>query len=75
MNRERIGVLVRSESLYIRRLWIPLVLYLLLPVVLAAFMQNAMHRYLNLIGYPNANGAEFVIPAQLVLFCYLLQNT
>lgn len=70
MNSSRIAALTRAESLYARRLWVPLVVYLALPLVLMAFLQHAIGLYL-ISRYPNANGAEFVVPAQTILFGYM----
>jgi len=71
-RRRRLAALVRTETLYVRRLPVPLVIYLALPFLLMAFLGHAMQiffsRYLFKMG---TTGGEFVIPAQAILFGYM----
>lgn len=77
MNSTRIAALTRAETLYVRRLWVPLVVYLALPLILMAFLQHSMDLYLsdlNLRSHlwaADPNGAEYVVPAQTILFGFM----
>jgi len=67
----RLGSLIRAETLYIRRLPVPLLIYMALPFLLMAFLSDAMKLFFSNIGYFNTTGAEFVVPAQAILFGYM----
>lgn len=67
----RLGTLVRAETLYVRRLPVPLLLYLALPFLLMAFLSDAMKLFFSNVGYFDTTGAEFVVPAQAILFGYM----
>lgn len=71
MSLGRLGSLMRIESLYARRLWQPLTIYLVLPLVLMAFLQHAILIFLGHLGYENVNGSELAVPAQTILFAFM----
>jgi ABC-2 type transport system permease protein len=72
MNRARVAALTQVETLYVRRLAIPPLVYLALPFVLMAFLRNGVQLFFRSFGYPGANGSEFVVPAQATLFGYMV---
>lgn len=68
----RLRALSRTETLYLRRLPVPLLIYLALPFLLMAFLSNAMRIFFTqTTSHFGATGGEFVVPAQAILFGYM----
>lgn len=72
MNRARVAALTKVESLYVRRLIIPPLVYLAMPFVLMAFLRSGMQLFFRSFGYPSANGSEFIVPSEAILFGYMV---
>jgi len=70
-SASRTLALFRKDTKYTTRLFIPVLLYLVIPLALMAFLGEGMRRFVNHLGYPNSNGSEFIVPGQLVLFSFM----
>ncbi|HEY6319883.1 MAG TPA: ABC transporter permease [Acidimicrobiia bacterium] len=60
----RVGVIVGHELRLIRRDPLPVLVLLVFPLVLMAFLKPAFRPALVAAGHPGANGAEQVVPGQ-----------
>lgn len=64
--------IARHELRYLTTLPGPVIAYLLMPVVMMLFLRPSFEIILRRFGYPSANGAELVVPAQAALFSFFL---
>jgi ABC-2 type transport system permease protein len=68
----RLGVIVVHELRLIRRDPLPLLILIVFPIILTAFLKPAFRPALVQSGHPDANGAEQVVPGQAVMSAFYL---
>jgi ABC-2 type transport system permease protein len=71
-SARRIGVIVINELRLTRRDPTPLMVLIVFPVITIAFLKPALQPALVQGGYPNATGAEQVVPGQAVMSAFFL---
>ena len=63
--------LLRKDAKYTTRMPVPVLLYLVIPLALMAFLREGMRQFVSALGYPHSNGSEFIVPGQLLLFSFM----
>ena len=66
MSLRRVGAIVRHESILVAQDPLPVMVLLVFPLVMMAFLKPTFRFALQASGYPHANGAEQVVPGQAV---------
>lgn len=66
MSPSRVGAIVRHETRLIAQDPLPVMVLVVFPLILMAFMKPAFRLALVAHGFPHANGAEQVVPGQAV---------
>jgi len=66
MSRRRVGAVMRHELILIARDPLPVMILLVFPLFLMAFLKPTFRLALVTSGYPHANGAEQVVPGEAV---------
>ncbi len=66
MSPRRVAAIVRHESILIAQDPLPVMILLVFPLIMMAFLKPTFGLALRAAGYPNANGAEQVVPGQAV---------
>ena len=72
ISAHRIGVIVGHETRLARRDPMPLMVLVVFPIITIAFLKPALRPALVQSGYPNANGAEHVVPGQAAMSAFFL---
>ena len=72
ISLRRIGVIVAHELRLARRDPLPLMVLVVFPIITIAFLKPALRPALVANGYPNANGAEHVVPGQAAMSAFFL---
>jgi ABC-2 type transport system permease protein len=72
ISLRRIGVIVGHETRLARRDPLPLMVLIVFPIITIAFLKPALRPALVQSGYPNANGAEHVVPGQAAMSAFFL---
>ncbi|MGZ4689508.1 MAG: ABC transporter permease [Acidimicrobiia bacterium] len=72
ISLRRVGVIVGHELRLARRDPMPLMVLLVFPIITIAFLKPALRPALVQNGYPNASGAEQVVPGQAVMSAFFL---
>jgi ABC-2 type transport system permease protein len=72
ISLRRVGVVVAHELRIARRDPLPLMVLLVFPIITMAFFKPAFKPALVLGGYPDANGAEHVVPGQAAMSAFYL---
>jgi ABC-2 type transport system permease protein len=67
MSPRRLGVIVAHEVRIMRRDPLPILVLVVFPLILMAFLKPAFRLALVQAGHPGANGAEQVVPGQATL--------
>ena len=68
----RMGVITAHELRLIQRDPTPLMVLIVFPVITIAFLKPALQPALVQSGYPNASGAEHVVPGQTVMSAFFI---
>lgn len=66
--RHRIGAIVRHDLRILRRDPVFLVMMIAMPLVMMAFLKGTFQLSLRAAGYPDATGAEQIVPGGIVMF-------
>ena len=66
------AVLARNELRYLVALPGPALAYLLMPIVMIAFVSRSFQVVVNQFGYPSAQGGELAVPAMATMFGFLV---
>jgi ABC-2 type transport system permease protein len=66
MSARRVGAIVRHESILIAQDPLPVMILLVFPLIMMAFLKPTFGLALQAAGYRHANGAEQVVPGQAV---------
>ena len=72
MTRSRAAVLARNELRYLVALPGPALAYLVMPVVMIAFVSRSFQVVIDRFGYPDARGGELSVPAMATMFGFLV---
>jgi ABC-2 type transport system permease protein len=72
MKAQRSKALVRADLAIRRTDIVPVVILVLMPVILIAFLQNAFQPTLVAEGHTSATGAEQAVPGMAVMFAFFL---
>ena len=66
MSPRRVAAIIRHESILIAQDPLPVMILLVFPLIMMAFLKPTFGLALQAAGYPHANGAEQVVPGQAV---------
>jgi ABC-2 type transport system permease protein len=72
ISLRRVGVILTHELRLARRDPLPLMVLVVFPIITIAFLKPALRPALVQNGYPNANGAEQVVPGQAAMSAFFL---
>jgi ABC-2 type transport system permease protein len=72
----RFGEVMRHETVLIRSEPVPVLIFLVMPVVLMAFVENTFGLFLRFVeGVPGISGAALAVPGQVTLFAFMSTAT
>jgi ABC-2 type transport system permease protein len=72
----RLGEVMRHETVLIRSEPVPVLIFLVMPVVLMAFVENTFGLFLHFVeGVPAVSGAALAVPGQVTLFAFMSTAT
>jgi ABC-2 type transport system permease protein len=72
MSRRRLGTILAHELRLIARDPLPIMVLIAFPIVTMAFVKPAFAAALRQTGYPDANGAEQVVPGQAAMQAFFI---
>jgi ABC-2 type transport system permease protein len=72
MSRRRLGAILAHELRLIGRDPVPMMVLIAFPLITMAFVKPAFRAALQQTGYPDANGAEQVVPGQAVMNAFFV---
>ena len=72
MSRHRLGTILAHELRLIGRDPLPMMVLIAFPIITMAFVKPAFRAALQQTGYPDANGAEQVVPGQAVMNAFFV---
>jgi ABC-2 type transport system permease protein len=72
MSPRRLGTILAHELRLIARDPVPMMVLIMFPIITIAFVKPAFRAALQQTGYPNANGAEQVVPGQAVMNAFFV---
>jgi ABC-2 type transport system permease protein len=72
ISLRRVGVIIGHELRLVRRDPLPIMVLVVFPIITIAFLKPALRPALVNSGYPNANGAEHVVPGQAAMSAFFL---
>lgn len=72
ISSRRLGVILAHEGRVLRRDPLPIMVLIVFPIIMMAFLEPAFRPALVQAGYPSASGAEQVVPGQAAMSAFFI---